>query len=69
MNYLLLEKEKEGWSDAGGLYDTVDEAKEEIKAIIEVCPYHKESDFQIIPNDGKTLKNFRPLDMGDRIYR
>ena len=52
------------------LFETMDDAKDEIKCLISSYPpgVVNPKDFVIAPNDFDKLRAFRPLDYGDAIY-
>lgn len=54
------------WEDSG-IFKTIKEAQEEIKAVVESFDEKviDPNNFVIIPNDGKAQRAFRPLDGGD----
>ncbi len=66
----MADKHEKSWEDTGGLFETTEEAKEEIRAICSTWDKGVVShgEFVIVPNDGKCLRAFQPLDFGDVIY-
>jgi hypothetical protein len=72
MSYLLLYHDiyEKIWIGSGGIYDSEKEAEEDRDFILDNTPGMEKENFVIILNDGKAIRNYRPLDLGDRIlYR
>lgn len=56
------------WHDTDGIFETEEEAKAEIRDLIDDWPeVWSEMKFETVPNDGKAQAKYRPLDRGDRI--
>lgn len=57
------------WEDSG-IFETIQTAQEEVKAIVESFDEKviDPNNFVIIPNDGEAQRAFRPLDCGDRYW-
>ena len=64
-----FDRNEQTWYDEGPIFDTIDDAIKERETIIKIMPSFRTLDYQIVPNDGKSEKSYRPLDRGDRIYK
>lgn len=73
MNFLVFyfDPHEKIWYDTEAIFATRDDAKQEIRDLIDDWPDRWEGmRFVIVPNDGLTQAKYRPLDRGDQIlYR